>query len=66
MAAWLAMIADYVALPLGLRLVVLTGLTALIAYPLAWVLYHVVERPGIALGRRRSLARPSLELKART
>ncbi len=65
-AAWLAADPDYVALPLALRLVVLTGLCALIAYPVAWLLYHVVERPGIALGRRRFQARPNLELKART
>ena len=39
-------------LPASTRVLILTGVTLMGTYLVAWILHHLIEKPGIALGRK--------------
>jgi peptidoglycan/LPS O-acetylase OafA/YrhL len=51
-AAWLSFRPAFRHLPGIERFLVIAGMTALVAYPTAWLLHRYVEQPGIKLGKR--------------
>lgn len=58
LASMLASNPAYVHLPAPLRAAVLFGSATLVIVPLAYALHRIVERPGIALGRRAAALVP--------